>query len=180
MVDQLYLDLLHRPTDPAGLDFWASQAGDASGRASVACQIARTPEGRRRFVADLYPWALGRPADAAGLSYWSGRLAGGTSESAVIAGVFGSSELVARAGGSPEAFVDALYPALLGRAADAGGRAYWVSRLGAGTSPIQVALAFATGTEGLGVRAALVYQQMLGRAPAAPACRRGGDHLLRR
>ena len=131
----------------------------------MARQIARTPEGRRRFVDDLYQRALGRPADAAGLSYWSGRLVGGTSESAVIAGVFGSGEFVARAGGSPEAFIDALYPALLGRPADAGGRAYWVSRLGAGSSPIQVALAFATGTEGLGVRTALVYQQMLGRAP---------------
>ncbi|MGH7191948.1 MAG: DUF4214 domain-containing protein, partial [Candidatus Saccharimonadales bacterium] len=66
------------------------------------------------------------------------------------------------------------YQALLGRAADAGGQAYWAGRLSSGETRAQVAQGFTTSAESEKAQINEDYLHYLGR-PADPS---GLDHWL--
>ncbi len=74
-VDALYGDILGRPSDDAGRQFWVQriEAGTHS-RGAVAGGFYASIESRRDRVAGLYQQVLGRGPDQAGLDYWSNRL----------------------------------------------------------------------------------------------------------
>jgi SpoIID/LytB domain protein len=78
----------------------------------------------------LYTAYFLRAPDAGGFAYWTNELNGGRSL-ANISGYFaGSPEFVGRYGPlDNSAFVDLIYSNVLGRAPDAGGKAYWVDLL---------------------------------------------------
>jgi SpoIID/LytB domain protein len=78
----------------------------------------------------LYTAFFLRAPDAGGWAHWVGQIDGGRSM-ANIAGYFaGSPEFVARYGNLSNAdFVELLYNGVLGRQAEAGGKAYWVDLL---------------------------------------------------
>lgn len=69
-VRQLYLLVLHRPVDPAGLRHWLGRLQRA-GRGRVAAEVFDSIESRRDRVARLYDRVLGRAPDADGLRYWA-------------------------------------------------------------------------------------------------------------
>lgn len=96
----------------------------------------------------LYRAVFLRPPDTAGLQYWKGRMAGGTRLVQVAATFAGSSEFKGRYGSlSNGAFVDRIYENVLGRPADPSGRAYWIKKLGAGTSRGVLVAQFAQSSE---------------------------------
>jgi hypothetical protein len=64
-------------------------------------------------------------------------------------------------------FVSSLYQTLLGRPADAGGRAYWTARLNTGATRTQVAQGIADSDEALSHDVQLFYQALLGRPAEA-------------
>lgn len=66
-----------------------------------------------------------------------------------------------------EPWLQSLYEDLLGRSADQGGIDFWTGRLGSNMNKHQVALAFATSDEWLGVVVDDLYDDVLGRAPDA-------------
>ncbi|MGI8938467.1 MAG: DUF4214 domain-containing protein [Iamia sp.] len=90
-VDRLYLNVLGRPSDPSGRQYWVGrlQSG-AMTRGEVLSRFARSPEHRvRRWaaatVAIAYVAILDRQSDPSGLAYWSGRLRAGAPTRDVLA-----------------------------------------------------------------------------------------------
>jgi peptidoglycan hydrolase-like amidase len=74
-VDELYLDLMGRPSDPSGKAHWVQQldAGRLN-RTQVAASFYASLESRRDRVDALYQQVLDRAADSAGRSYWVDQL----------------------------------------------------------------------------------------------------------
>jgi hypothetical protein len=121
-------------------------------------------------VTDLYLHILDRAPDAGGLAYWIGRLGAGDRVASVAVSIYGSPEYYAEAGSTPAGYVDALYESVLDRAAEPAGRAYWIDRLGAGTSRWVVARNLFLSFEARSRRVDALYLTLLGR-PASVADR---------
>ena len=144
----VYEDLLGRTPDAGGLASWEGQLAAGVSDAQVAYDIATSPERRSDVVQFYYDALLGRPADPGGLASWVGLLNSGGSDQSVLEGIMGSAEFYAHVGGTPSAFVTALYEDLLGRGPDAGGLASWVGAVNAGVSRGAVVAGFLYSSEG--------------------------------
>jgi uncharacterized protein YkwD len=75
-VADLYVVLLGRDADDAGLAYWAGLA-TSDGSGVVAYRLYQSQESRSGRVIELYQRFLGRGPDAAGLAYWVEQLASG-------------------------------------------------------------------------------------------------------
>ena len=83
----------------------------------------------------LYSAYFDRDADLTGLDFWVGKVLTGTSLNAVSSAFAASSEFTSTYGSLDDAaFVDLVYQNVLGRAADAGGTAYWTGKLTSGSA----------------------------------------------
>lgn len=99
-------------------------------------------------VQRLFAGLLGRQAEVQGTSFFTASANRGASASTIASTMLATSEGAAQSAAlSNAAFVDRLYTDVLGRAADAGGAAFWTGRLEAGASRADVAASFATGAE---------------------------------
>lgn len=106
-----------------------------------------TADGATKFVTNLYVNALNRQPDEAGLNNWVNQLTSKKTGGANVAqGIIFSQECINRKL-SNDAWVDMLYPAVLGRPADASGKQNWVNQLNAGVTREQVFYNFVTSTE---------------------------------
>lgn len=94
-------------------------------------------------VQQLYVGYLGRAADAEGQKFWADAIANGTATIASVATGFTLSAeyQAAYAGLDSAALVDKIYTNVLGRAADAEGKAFWVAALANGTVAADTLLA---------------------------------------
>lgn len=100
------------------------------------------------FLARLYGGLLHREGDVGGLSNWGEALESGASRASVTANFLASDEFRgARANESDATFVDSLYREVLGREGDAGGVAFHLASLAAGTSRADVAVGFVDSAE---------------------------------
>lgn len=73
-VSNLYIDLLDRSIDPAGLAYWKDQiANKGLSHSAYALSIADSDESALWLVEKAYLLVLGRDADAAGQRYWADR-----------------------------------------------------------------------------------------------------------
>jgi len=88
--------------------------------------------GERGSVTRLYETLLERSPDAGSLDYWMRTLAGAASLEDVTQSILASSELAGDVPQANGAYVTWLYGQVLGRAADAGGLAYWMATLASG------------------------------------------------
>jgi len=98
----------------------------------------------------LYQAAFARQPDLDGLSFWIGQMDLGAALSTVAGQFIGSAEFVAKYGTNPtnEQFVTLLYQNVLNRLPDAGGLAFWVNQLNAGTiTRPEVLIGFSESTE---------------------------------
>jgi hypothetical protein len=99
-------------------------------------------------VARLYQAVLGRSVDQAGHLHWTIARLEGASARTLADLLLTSTERANRNGTlSDAAFVDQLYLDALGRAAESGGKAFWVAQLGGGLSRSVVALAVSDSAE---------------------------------
>jgi hypothetical protein len=140
-VHNLYRELLGREPDAGGDAFWVAyvqQHDTAAGHQAVIQDFLNSPEYKAHYVTTLYQVFLGRSPDAGGLQFWTDKLGnpgtpgghnGSADEKFVLAAIVGSDEFYLDAGGTPQGFVNALYQDLLGRAADAGGSAFWTAQV---------------------------------------------------
>jgi uncharacterized delta-60 repeat protein len=94
-VARVYGDVLGRPVDSGGQQFWDQALSAGADRGAVAGAIMRSTEGNGDEVQYLYHWLLHRPADAAGLQGFSTELAQGTPVEQLIAILAGSPEYAA-------------------------------------------------------------------------------------
>ena len=135
-------------------------------REAAAEAVVTSQAGRERAVADLFQQALNRSLDSSGRAFWSNRLLL-ISRAELLSQLTGSSEFYRLAGGTTPTFVDAAYQAVLSRAPEPGGRAYWISRLDAGASVESIARSLVLSQEYRGGQVDAAYANMLGRRPDA-------------
>ncbi len=164
-VNQLYLDLLNRPADAAGLAYWNGLLGSGVSRQLVVTQIAKTVEHEHVEVNSFYVKLLRRSADTAGLNYWSAKLAGGTTLEEIATGMAGSPEYYQVHGGTDGSFIASVYVDALGRLPEADGLAYFSAEMQGGVTSGQVASQIFASDEFKRDRIASFYQAFLRRAP---------------
>lgn len=165
-VSYLYQTAQRRAPDPSGLAYWTQQLADGMTRPALLVMFSESAEHRAATAASLaggyfttdaayqdatllYQAGLGRLPDMAGLLYWGEALKTGHHSLASFAtGLAGSAEFAGKTDGLGAGdFVDYLYQNTLHRAADAGGRAYWVAQLEGGQSAASLLLSFALSPE---------------------------------
>ena len=118
-------------------------------------------------VRALYNDVLGRDPDPAGASYWTARVTATGDAGPVVDGIAMSRERLS-------SFVTAQYQSALRRGPEPAGLDYWIGYLGAGAGVPQLQSAIYASPESLDVLGggdvrtwfAVVYQNLLGRAPA--------------
>ncbi|TFH86517.1 DUF4347 domain-containing protein [Billgrantia azerbaijanica] len=90
------------------------------------------------WIAGLYAQVLGRQGDVDGVQYWAAEHASGLSDADIALSFFNSQEAGEPFDTTTEAgrsrALDRLYESLLGREADAAGKAYWLGDMAAGHS----------------------------------------------
>lgn len=96
----------------------------------------------------------------------------------VAADFYGSAECFARNGRTNAKSVVSLYRNILGRAADASGRAHWIEVLES-RSRTEVAASFYASVESRRSRVTALYREILGRQRDAAGHRYWADALLR-
>jgi hypothetical protein len=117
-VNALYRQLLGRDAEAGAVAYWVESLTTGESRQQVGASILNSHEGRLAQINDLYHTYLGRNGDSAGLLAHEQYLnAGGTLER-LKANFLASPEFVARSGGAPLQYVDALYHAILGRSSN--------------------------------------------------------------
>lgn len=98
-------------------------------------------------LAGMYGEVLGRQADLDGFAFWAGRHEAGADWGAIALELIASSEHGAKFDGNAAHDIGLLYAALLDRAADAGGLAFWQGAMEKGMSLEQVADAMVASNE---------------------------------
>jgi hypothetical protein len=167
-VSQVYLDLLQRPTDPAGLASWSGMldSGQAD-RTQVVRMIEDSPEYHQLVIEQVYGEYLGRAADMNEMFSWGTFLTAGGTIDQMRALVMGSPEYYQLAGGTNDGFMASVYHDVLNRSVDSGGQQYWDPILSNGADRGAVAGAIMRSTEGANDEVEGLYQTLLHRAADA-------------
>jgi uncharacterized delta-60 repeat protein len=138
-LSQVYLDLLQRPLDPAGLAGWSSAMIGGAARTEVIAEIEASQEYRTLEVQYLYGLLLERPVEPAGLAGWIGFLNHGGTIEQVEAQILGSNEYFLRAASTNAGYLQRLYADVLHRPIDSAGAQFWSQALASGMTRSQVA-----------------------------------------
>jgi hypothetical protein len=182
-VSQLYLTLLNRPVDSAGLAFWSGLLDQGKSATQVVVGLENSLEFRTNEVNSLYQCLLHRPADQAGLNSLlvlfnnnngennenenneNNNDEGGSTNTLNTAVVLllSSQEFFQDQGGTNAGFVTGLYQTLLGRAPDQGGAQGFTQALTNGLSRAQVVQAFLSSQEYQTREVQTAYQLILHR-----------------
>jgi hypothetical protein len=95
-LNALYVDVLGRPVDAAGLSFWGTALAFGGSRIGVALLVNTSAEADLVNVTNLYRTFLGRNPDPLGLSVFTNALETGTRLGAVTATILASNEFFIR------------------------------------------------------------------------------------
>ena len=166
-VSQLYLDLLHRSADPAGLAGWVSMLDNGGQRFQIVQGIENSPEYRNLEIQDFYHRFLNRAATPTELNLWQSFFnLGGTAER-VEAFVIGSDEYLARHPNEfdSHAFLTSAYQDIFHRSIDDTGVQAWTQALANGMSRSDVALALLQSLESDRNEVIDLYGRLLHRDP---------------
>lgn len=181
-VDQLYLNVLGRPGEPAGRDFWVNSLNSGNSRADVLVAFAESAENKAgtaalvqsgiwdrseaaAAVARLYDTVFGRLPDLPGLTVWKTAIEAGQSTLVQVADAFtASAEFRGQYGalGNRE-FANALYVNTLDRPADPAGLEFWTGALNTGLSRAEVVLAFSESQEHINLTAGNIQSENPGQ-----------------
>jgi Domain of unknown function (DUF4214) len=134
----------------------------------VAIAFTRSDEYFADVVTEDYLQLLHRTPSHGEVSSWVSLMKNGLTDEQLLAGFTSSMEYYQQAGGTDQAWIDALYLDVLGRAADATGEAAWLNVLASGSSRFRIAYGFAASVEHESIVIAGDYQRILGRA-ASPS-----------
>lgn len=124
IVKDLYLSLLERAADPAGLAYWAGLIDQKiSSPSDVANQLTQSLEYQTRaMIKKIYIDYLGRAGDPEGITYWTARVLNGSLTIAeVVSNILSSDEYRARLQ------VKAVYQTYLKRPGDNEGILFWTT-----------------------------------------------------
>ncbi|MBO1073002.1 DUF4214 domain-containing protein [Roseomonas marmotae] len=165
-VEQMYLNVLHRGSDPTGHATWVGElSSGARDRTDVLMGFSESQENREATagaihagiwvldpqaaqVARLYHGVLGRQPDLPGLTAQRAALEGGTPLAQLADNFVSSPEFQATYGPlDNQGFVTALYANTLNRGPDAAGLQNWMDHLNQGMSRSDVVLNFSESGE---------------------------------
>jgi hypothetical protein len=167
-VSQVYLDLLHRQVDPAGLATWSGLLDNGLSRTQMVRDLELTTEYLTGLVNVVYNRLLSRMADMAGLQSSISFLQQGNEAEQLVVQVANSPEFLAKNGGTNDGFVTGLYAALLlgspPGTVDASGRAAWDMAFANGTTRLQAANSMVESTQFNQVLVKLIYTTNLHRS----------------
>ncbi|MGH9577436.1 MAG: DUF4214 domain-containing protein, partial [Terriglobales bacterium] len=170
---QQYRDFLGREGDAGGITAWVNYLNSGGTRAAVTEGFFGSPEfqGTGSPVVRLYFAYFLRIPDYGGLTFWINYFRAGNTLAAISNAFAGSAEFLNRYGALTNAqFVDLVYQNVLGRAADAGGKAFWLGQLNGGMARGQMMIGFSESAEYLSTSfsetyVTMMYVGMLKRAP---------------
>ncbi len=183
-----YEDFLGRGPSTGELAHWSARVGSAGARAAFVRSLAHSPEWVGALVDAAYRDALDRAPDAPGRRHWVDRIIHGASTPAeVVSSLYASPEHFADRAGNLRRWVDGLYGELIGRSADATGRAHWVA-VASARGRHAVSASLYDSLEARRARVDRLYHDLLGRAAdvrgrdhwAAELARTGSDVVLAR
>ncbi len=156
-VDLVYQNVLGRPGDAEGRNFWAGQLDNGMARGRVMIGFSDSPEFRDQIaptiaewdrlgpVARLYQAYFRRLPDSGGLQYWTATgmpladISQAFAESPEFQTVYGSL--------SNREFVDLVYQNVMGRGGDAAGTSFWTGELDRGASRGRIMVGFSESPE---------------------------------
>ena len=167
-VESLYQAFFNRPSDAGGKSVWVDQLKAGVLREDVLYGFVMAPEFAnlcssygiskidalgmqqyqvRQFVRGFYQQCLGREPDAAGIANWTSQLIAGTVTGRDVARGFVLSAEFVNKNVSSSDFLDTLYLAFFGRAADVNGKNAWAAQLLSGSSRSAVLNGFVSAQE---------------------------------
>lgn len=140
--------------------------GIVSAANALAAVVVTTPTSTPPPVASPTTPVASTPATVAGtLSL----VANGSTDNEVRAGLLSSEEYYIRQGSTAQGFLEGLYRDLLGRSVDATGQAFWIGRINAGASRLDVIRGIAGSVEAARTKVARWFQADLGRTDSLAA-----------
>ncbi len=158
----VYKDVLQRQIDPAALAYWTSLLDAGLPVQELAGAVAHSDEYDANVVIGPdFQQYLHRDASASDIAFYTTAMQSGARDEQIEAVLVASDEFFNDAGGMNAAWVDAVYNAVLGRAADPGGSAFWLAELAQGQTRTQVAMAFTCGVERESARIEADFSQVL-------------------
>ncbi|HWB12432.1 MAG TPA: DUF4214 domain-containing protein [Pirellulales bacterium] len=128
----IYEDLLGRPADGQGLNYWLAQLQAGESRYEVALSIATSPECEAIVVLNDYQAFLGRSAASSEIAYWVNAFEHGAQNEDVIAGFISSSEYYsssAKGQGNNTAWLDSVFNDLFQTPPTPSELTYWLGQL---------------------------------------------------
>lgn len=133
-IDRMYRDYTGKGPTAAQLADWRSKlASNAASDLPVAFQTGAAWDASAGAVTRLYSAAFERLPDSNGLSHWVNRRFAGVGIIDIATNYASSSEFIGKYGSlGNDDFITQVYANIFHRAADPGGRSYWLARLDAG------------------------------------------------
>ena len=93
----MYTDLLGRPPDSTGENFWITQLQNHVARSTVALGFTASVERAKIRIQGTYQRYLGRSADTDGLNFWVNAFAHGATNEDIVTGFISSDEFFKQA-----------------------------------------------------------------------------------
>ncbi|MBD1215662.1 MAG: DUF4214 domain-containing protein [Dolichospermum circinale Clear-D4] len=181
-IQGLFITLLKGPASTKELADLTSQLKTGATITKIATDLIDSPEGKELvgnlsnadLIDYIYSSAFGRVPDSAGKAYWIGKLGAtptSTTKATVVVDIINSASAADKAvfngkvdvakNTTHQLVVQELYVTLLGRAADIGGRTYWVGKLNTGTSVADVTKEIIASPEAQDKYAGLINSQFV-------------------
>ncbi len=161
-INQIYIDLLGRPADAAGLATLGGLLTGGAPRNTVASSVLTSTEYRTRLLTGFYATFLRRAPSAAEISFWLPAFAASLTDEQIEAQITASPEYFALAGGTNAGWINRIYNDVLGRAPSASEASAFAALLGSSTRTT-VGLAILNSNEAILLRVQLDYPRFLRR-----------------
>ena len=164
-----YTDVLGRTPSRTGseVSFWRNALATGSPRSEVAGGFTGSDEYRLKMIDAAYHDVLGRPAEPSGRAWWLNAMRAGLVQPDDAHRTFlTTAEFYNTSGGTPSAYITALYADILGRAAEPSGISFWSAVL-ALQGPTGVVDGIWMADETLRGRVVDAYATLLDRTPSA-------------
>lgn len=174
-VNGVYQAVFGRPATAGESSYYTAAIAAGLSRTALIQKLQAAPEAASTKVARWYQDELGSTATVAalksdaGVAFWAAMLTGGAADADVQALLLSNDGRYAAVGNSAAAYVNSLYQALLGRPAEAGGQAYYVAELAAGTTRAALARQILASPEGHAATIARLYRDELGSTTSIAA-----------
>jgi hypothetical protein len=168
-IERLYLDLLDRHGEPAGLAYWNGLLNNGTPRAVIVAGFESSVEYRTIQIEGFYVTLLNRPSDPAGMTFFLNQTVSNLTLQEVKAIFFSSPEYYQSRGGSTNlGYLTALYHDQLGRTLDSVGQQFWLAALAGPTTRDTVAFSILRSVESDANYIHGIYSEYLLRTADAP------------